>query len=193
MKFQLQDVVEMAKRGNKDAAEEVIDRVKPLIYSAVRRYISRWDKDDLYQEACLTVMECIRDFDPQKGVPFLTYVKKKVNFRLFNASRCRRLVLSLEQRFTVEEGEGRTLEEMLVGTEPGVEEQILLRMEKKRLYDAIEKLSPKQKRVILMHFFEGLKYKDIARMGKNHYKSVLRIKDRALSSLRKNLEYDRPK
>ncbi|NLW01403.1 MAG: sigma-70 family RNA polymerase sigma factor [Clostridiales bacterium] len=190
MKYQLQDLVDMARNGCMDAAEEILERLKPLIYSAVRRYVSGWDKDDLYQEACLTVIQCIKEFDPQKGVPFLAFVKKKVYYRLFNVSRRQRSGLSLEQTFEGQDGESRMLEELLASTEPGIEEQILLSMEKKQLYEAIDKLSPKQKQVIMMHFFQGLKYKDIARLRETHYKSVLRLKDRALSSLRKNLGHD---
>ena len=190
VKYQLQDLVDMARNGCMDAAEEILERLKPLIYSAVRRYVSGWDKDDLYQEACLTVIQCIKEFDPQKGVPFLAFVKKKVYYRLFNVSRRQRSGLSLEQTFKGQDGESRMLEELLASTEPGIEEQILLSMEKKQLYEAIDKLSPKQKQVIMMHFFQGLKYKDIARLRETHYKSVLRLKDRALSSLRKNLGHD---
>jgi RNA polymerase sporulation-specific sigma factor len=190
VKYQLQDLVDMARNGCMDAAEEILERLKPLIYSAVRRYVSGWDKDDLYQEACLTVIQCIKEFDPQKGVPFLAFVKKKVYYRLFNVSRRQRSGLSLEQTFEGQDGESRMLEELLASTEPGIEEQILLSMEKKQLYEAIDKLSPKQKQVIMMHFFQGLKYKDIARLRETHYKSVLRLKDRALSSLRKNLGHD---
>jgi RNA polymerase sporulation-specific sigma factor len=165
VKYQLQDLVDMARNGCMDAAEEILERLKPLIYSAVRRYVSGWDKDDLYQEACLTVIQCIKEFDPQKGVPFLAFVKKKVYYRLFNVSRRQRSGLSLEQTFEGQDGESRMLEELLASTEPGIEEQILLSMEKKQLYEAIDKLSPKQKQVIMMHFFQGLKYKDIARLG----------------------------
>jgi hypothetical protein len=38
--------------------------------------------------------------------------------------------------------------------------------------------------------FTILKYKEIARIRKSHYKSVLRLKDRALKSLRENMGND---
>ena len=63
VRYRLQDTVIKAKQGDANATEEILKKLKPLIYSAIRRYASGWDKDDLYQEACLTVIECIKDFD----------------------------------------------------------------------------------------------------------------------------------
>lgn len=191
VRYRLQDTVIKAKQGDANATEEILKKLKPLIYSAIRRYASGWDKDDLYQEACLTVIECIKDFDPGRGIPFLAYVKKKVYFSLFNTfQRQQRPVLSLDQTHEGQDGENSTLGEQLASPEPGVEELVLTDLEIKQLYGAVGKLSPKQKQVIQMHFFEGLKYKEIARIRKSHYKSVLRLKDRALKSLRENMGND---
>ncbi len=187
MRYLLQEIVEKAKDGDEAAKEELLYRLQPMIYAAISR---NWgdDKEDLYQEACIVVLECIRDYDAGRGVPFLLYVKKKLNFRLFNITRRRRYTISLDQRLPVDDGEGSTLGDLLPSGEPKIHDIIEQEEEIKELYTAIQQLTSKQRQVILMHFFEGLKYKDIARKGGKHYKSILRLKDRALNSLKEKIE-----
>lgn len=186
MSFLLQKTLEKAKEGSKTAKEELLNRLQPMINAAVNR---NWgdDKEDLYQEACIAVLECIKDYDPGRGVPFLLYVKKMLNFRLFNITRRRRHIISLDQRLSVDDGEGSTFGDLLPSGEPNIQDIIIQKEDIKELYAAIQQLTPKQRQVILMHFFEGIKYKDIAQKRGKHYKSVLRLKDRALSSLKERM------
>nr|PZN11255.1 MAG: sigma-70 family RNA polymerase sigma factor [Caldicoprobacter oshimai] len=188
LEYLLKGVVERAKRGEAAAAQQVIDRLHPLICSAIRRCGPGLDRKDLYQEACLIILQCIRDFDPSKGVPFLVYVKKRVYFGLINAGRQRVPAISLDKEFEGHDGDTCTLGDLLMSPQPGVEETVMQTGEVRRLYRAIGQLSPKQRQVILLHFFYGLKYRDIARARNSHYKSVLRLKDRALKSLKRHLE-----
>lgn len=188
MEYLFKDLVEKAKSNETAAIQEVINRLRPLVCSAIRRCGARHEWEDLYQEACLVVLECLRDFDPSRGVPFLVYVKKRVYFRLMNATRQRVSAISLDKEIEGHDGDTCTLSDLIIDPQGNVEEAVEKSGEIKRLYSAIGKLSPKQKGVILMHFFYGLKYKDIARLRNSHYKSVLRLKDRALKSLREHLD-----
>jgi len=186
--YLLKGLVERAKKGEATAAQQVIDRLHPLIRSAIRRRGAELDGEDSYQEACLIILQCIKDFDPSKGVPFLVYVKKRVYFGLINASRQRISAISLDKEFEGNDGDTCTLADLLMSPQPGVDETVMQDDEARLLYRALSKLSPKQRRVILLHFFYGLKYKDIARARNSHYKSVLRLKERALKSLKEHLE-----
>lgn len=188
MVYVLKELVEKAKQGDSAAAEEIIVRLRPLIYSVISQRGSGSDRDDLYQQACLIVLECIKDFNPSRGVPFLIYVKKKVYFGLLNVSRHKSDTISLDQEIKGYDSEGCTLSHLLESKDPGVEEVVMQNYDARQLYHAIGRLSPKQRQVILLHFFKGLKFKDIARVRKSHYKSVLRLKDRALKFLREEME-----
>ncbi len=188
MEYLLKGLVERAKGGDTAAAQQVIDRLYPLICSAMRRHGHGLDREDLYQEACLIVLQCIKDFDPSKGIPFLVYVKKRVYFGLMNVGRQRVLAISLDKELEGHDGDTCTLADLLVSPQLGVDETVVQSDEVRRLYCAIGKLSSKQRQVVLLHFFYGLKYKDIARARNIHYKSVLRLKDRALKSLKEHLE-----
>lgn len=188
MEYLLKGLVERAKRGETVAAQQVIDRLHPLICSAIRRHGGEPDREDLYQETCLIILQCIRDFDPSKGVPFLVYVNKRVRFGLMNICRRRVSTISLDKELEGHDSDTCTLADLLMSPQPGVDETVVQGDEVRHLYHAISKLSPKQRQVILLHFFYGLKYRDIARARNSHYKSVLRLKDRALKSLKEHLE-----
>ncbi|MBM7582614.1 RNA polymerase sporulation-specific sigma factor [Caldicoprobacter guelmensis] len=188
MEYLFKELVEKAKSNERAAIQEVINRLRPLVCSAIRRCGAGHEWEDLYQEACLVVLECLRDFDPSRGVPFLVYVKKRMYFSLMNAARQRVSAISLDKEIEGHDGDTCTLSDLIVDPQGNVEEAVEKSGEIRRLYSAIGKLSPKQKGIILMHFFYGLKYKDIARLRNSHYKSVLRLKDRALKSLREHLD-----
>jgi len=55
-------LVAQAKDKNKEAAMEIIIRLKPLICANVKRGGMGLDKEDLYQELCLVVLECINTY-----------------------------------------------------------------------------------------------------------------------------------
>jgi len=188
LEYLFKELVERAKEGEATAAQQLIDKLYPLIHCAMRRCGTWLDREDLYQEACLIILQCIKDFVPSKGVPFLVYVKKRVYFGLTNIARQGIQTVSLDKEFEGHDGDICTLADLLMSPQPGVEEKVVQDDEVRRLYRAIRKLSPKQRQVILLHFFHGLRYKDIARARNSHYKSVLRLKDRALKSLKEHLK-----
>ena len=69
----------------------------------------------------------------------------------------------------------------------GMEEGIIREEILDSLRKGMESLTQKQKEVIIGHYFEGKKFKDIAIDRQVHYKTVLRLKDRAIKKLREEL------
>ena len=181
MKYQYQSLVEEAKKGNKGAMNQLIENMKPLIYSAIGRYGRGYDREDLYQEACLILMESVYSFDPNRGVPFLAYIKSRVYYGIFNRTRNKVFHLSIDA--PLEEGGEETLGDILQDPSARVEEKIIAGEDRARLVEALNRLSPKQKQVIELHYFSDLKLKDIAERRNVHYKGILRLKKRALENL----------
>lgn len=181
MKCQYQTLVEKAKKGDKESMAQLIQNMHPLIYSAIRRYGKDSDKEDLYQEACIILIESVYSYEPERGVAFLTYIKKRIYYGIFNRTRNNTCYVSINQ--PLEDGETNTLEDIIEDPNAQVEQKIIDNEEKDRLMSAISHLSPKQRQVIELHYMSGMTLKDIAKARGVHYKGVLRLKDRALKKL----------
>jgi len=176
-------LVAQAKDKNKEAAMEIIIRLKPLICANVKRGGMGLDKEDLYQELCLVVLECINTYDPGKGAPFLAYVKRAVQYRVWNLNKARRWEISLD----AQDEQGNALGDYLSDPGGDADAALLKRCEMESLKKALEELSAKQNQVILSHYFKREKLKQIAARQKKHPKGVMSLKKRALSVLREKL------
>ncbi len=68
-----------AKRGDRDAADEMVAGNSGLIWSIARRYFGRGvDPDDLYQLGCVGFLKAVEGFDPSFGTQFSTYAVPKI-------------------------------------------------------------------------------------------------------------------
>ncbi len=181
MEYLYKDLVNKAKKGSRDAAEELIARLKPLIYSAIKRYKRDYDTEDLYQEACIILLEAIRNFDEERKVPFLAFARSRIYYGIHNLTRKEVKMQSLDQPLWEEDGQ--SLLDKLEDTKEGVEELMVRAEIYESLRDGIKLLTQKQRDVIISHYFEGKKLKDIAKDRGIHYKTVLGLKDRAIKEL----------
>lgn len=68
-----------ARDGDKQASEQLITENSGLIWSVVKRFISRGtEADDLYQLGCLGFLKAIEGFDLAYGTQFSTYAVPKI-------------------------------------------------------------------------------------------------------------------
>jgi len=183
MKDEFAKLVEMAKLRDPKAAEDILTRLRPLIYSHMRHDIAGMDKDDLYQEACLLILECVKNFDAAKGVPFLAYVKRSMQYKMWNLKKTAVNEISLDEPTQ----DGTTLLDTLMSKDSSVDEQVFLICKTDELKRALVSISKKQLQVLVMHYFEGIKLSDIAKIRGVHPKAVLHLKKRALKALCKKM------
>ncbi len=181
MKYQYQDLVEKAKNGDRGSMAQLIQKMQPLIYSAIRRYGRDGDREDLYQEACVILIESVYNYEPDRGVPFLHYIKSRIYYGIFNRTKNNIHHISIHQ--PLEDGEADTLEDIIEDPKAQLEQKVIEQDEIDRLRSALDHLSPKQRQVIELHYFAGMTLKDIAKARGVHYKGVLRLKERALKKL----------
>lgn len=79
MTAQQEELLRLAKSGDRDAGEQLIVGNSGLIWSIARRYFGRGvDPDDLYQLGCLGFLKAVEGFDPAFGTQFSTYAVPKI-------------------------------------------------------------------------------------------------------------------
>jgi len=67
-------LIELAKKGDADAKNTLINQNYPLVKSVIRRYRNKGvDYDDLFQLGCVGFVKAINNFDANFGVKFSTY------------------------------------------------------------------------------------------------------------------------
>ncbi len=68
-------LVEKAQSGDQDAKTVLIEENSPLIKSIIKRFRDKGvEYDDLYQIGCIGFLKAIKNFNPEFGVKFSTYV-----------------------------------------------------------------------------------------------------------------------
>lgn len=75
----IEELLPLAKAGDKDASEALITENSGLIWAVVRRFIGRGvEPEDLYQLGCLGFLKAIEGFDTAFGTQFSTYAVPKI-------------------------------------------------------------------------------------------------------------------
>ncbi|WDU82665.1 RNA polymerase sigma factor [Caloramator sp. Dgby_cultured_2] len=90
-----------------------------------------------------------KNYDVNSNVPFEAYVKRAVLNSIREYARKIKEHISLDEDLTED---GEDLYE-IIPSEVDIENERIKREDIKRLYNAINNLSPKQREVILEHFF----------------------------------------
>jgi RNA polymerase sporulation-specific sigma factor len=185
MNYTYKNLLEEAKAGNQKAQLELLNRLKPLLYSTIKRYAWGLDKEEMLQEASLCVLEGIQQFDEAKGIPFLAYIKTKLKFYIYNQSRKQRVTYSLNTsaNTSTDGEEGQDFLDLLADHSVDLIGDILCSEQKAAVQAALNQLDPRQRQVILLHYFNRTSLKDIAKQQGVSYKTILRRKNKALAVL----------
>lgn len=182
MKIATEEVIEAALDGSGKDVEYLIECLEPLIKKSIRSYYYRKDEfEDLVQEGRLKVLECLRTYDPDRGVHFLGYVKMSLKFLYLNM-KDGGLVLSIDQ----EDGEGMRIIDGLA-SDDDIEEDLVLAMDRSILQDALGDLTIIERKVIYDFYIEGKSMVAIAEARGVSYRTVVNNKSRALAKLEEKL------
>ena len=73
------DLLELARRGDREATARALELNSGLIWAVVKRYYGRGaEPEDLYQLGCLGFLKAVQGFDPAYGTQFSTYAVPKI-------------------------------------------------------------------------------------------------------------------
>lgn len=178
------ELVIRAKEGNSNAVADVLDRLKPLLISSIRRYFNDYRQyDDLIQDGNLMIVECLNDFDPSKGVHFLGYIKSKLRFMYLNKHKIR-VHSSLNK--TIGEGSVEIVD-LLVSEDRNILQVIVEGDDLNLLNLAMDILTKRQRQVIELHYIEGINMVDIAALLGVSYRTIINTKVVSLDKLKREI------
>jgi len=181
----MEKLVRQAKENKEEAKLEIIERLKPLIYTYIRKYRNfNDDLEDLYQDGVLEILKIIEDYDFNKGVRFLGYAKLRL--RYFYLDRLK-YTISREMESLNSKYKDTDLEkiDLIVDTRVDIEARIISLDENIELYRAYEKLTKREREVIDYYYIKGLSMVEISEKLGLAYRTVINNKANGIKRLQK--------
>lgn len=186
-------IVEIARTGDVDAQEYLINKYKNYVRAKARTYfLLGGDQEDLIQEGMIGMYKAIRDFRSDKLSSFRAFaelcITRQIITAIKTATRQKHIPLnsyvSLNKPIYDEDSD-RTLLDVITGnkvTDP--EELIISREEFTEIEEKMGELLSSLEWKVLMYYLEGKSYQEIAEDLGRHVKSI----DNALQRVKRKLE-----
>lgn len=188
-----EEIAELAKNGNVEALEYLINKYKNFVRAKARTYfLIGADREDIIQEGMIGLYKAIRDYRCDRQASFRAFaeicVTRQIITAIKTATRQKHIPLnsyiSLNKPVFDEESE-RTLGEVVTTDKASNPEDLFINQE--NLLD-IEStmhriLSPLEQEVVTL-YLDGKSYVEIAQQLNRHVKSV----DNALQRVKRKLE-----
>ncbi len=183
------EVASLAARGREPAFRELLRRYQGPVFSLVYRMVrDRATAEDLAQEAFVRAFQAIGTFDP--AFKFSSWIFKIAHNHTIDHLRKRKLdTVSLEGSPYSRDDEDEARTRMEVASAGETPEQVLEARELgSRLEEAIGRLRPEYRAVVLLRHVEGYAYDEIARILDLPLGTVKTFLHRARAQLKEMLE-----
>lgn len=180
------ELVFSAQRGDKEAYGKLARKYQQILYHIALAYLqNEFDAEDAVQETLITAYLQLRSLrDPAK---FGNWIRKILKWHCFRKKlRIRRVSKITKSISELEEAEKKKIKAETVIS--SVENEYEKKELKLAVREAIESLPPKYREVIVLHYVDGLKYREISNLLGISQKAVERIVYRAKKILRKSLK-----
>lgn len=188
-----EELVEIAKCGNNNALEFIIERYRNFVKTKARAYfLVGADRDDIVQEGMIGLCKAIRDYRADKLSSFKVFAELCVTRQIITAIKTAtrqkhsplNTYISLNRPVYFEDGERTLLDVIssLMVSDP--EEEIIAQEECKKIKSKINELLSDLEKKVLIFYAEGRSYQEIALELNRHVKSI----DNALQRIKRKLE-----
>lgn len=147
--------------------EEVYKQFERFLHSQASHWKSKFEYDEIFQTAVLGLMKAYKTYDESKGLLFMTYLSTVVNNEILMYNRKHERYLGQESLNRVIPGKDHSeceLQELIADEKNGIEELLEsfeLEDNKQQLKAAMEKLSERQRNVIVDYYIKGLNQNQI--------------------------------
>ncbi len=172
-------LVEQYLQGNESAFSELIYRHKEKIFSFIRSYISNsHTANDIFQETFFKVIEALKKGEYKETQKFLNWVLCITHHEIINSFRDIKRGVVIQTTELNPDGQEVDILNTLIILEECHENYIVKKQFRKRVRKLIRHLAIEQQQVIILRFFFGLNFKEIARqydiskntaLGRLHY------------------------
>jgi len=158
-----EDLLSRFRKGQRDVFGTLVRRYQRELYGYLRRYLGDADlADDVFQTTFVQVFAKAGQYEP--GRPVRPWLYAIATNQAIDAMRRlgRQAAVSLEQTETEADGERRGLIEMIEAREADPFENVNAAETRQIVRACINQLPDFMKQVILMAYYQGLKYQEIA-------------------------------
>ena len=174
-------LVRLAKSGQTEAVEQLVDLYGPRLYGLLYRMTgSATDAEDLLQEAYIKMLRGLGHYEENgRFEPWLFSIAANLA-RDWLRRQARAVVVTAAR--TDDEAEPT-----IASDEPQVEYQMVLAEQADQLQRALAQLTAAEREVVTLRFFSDLSFKEIAAVLKVPLGTALARAHRALNHLRERL------
>jgi RNA polymerase sigma-70 factor, ECF subfamily len=159
-----EDLLLRARRGDRDAFAVLVRRYEREMYGYLKRYLGdRSLAEDVFQNTFLALYRKSNHYEPGKPVrPWLYTIATHQAIDALRRNGRHQAVSLNEYREVTGDGESQRLMELLQDREPGPLEQANGQENRERVRTAVDQLPEFLRQVLLMAYYQGLKYREIA-------------------------------
>lgn len=194
-----EEIIRLAKGGDDEAKEVIVNRYKGVIYKFVNKYYNGYTmnselKQDLISDGYYAVLKAINDYDETKAkFSTFVYIQVRNNVQLGLKQTMKQLKYG-ETSFDSElnsgsEDNATTLYDIISDENVNIENDYIDRDEKERMWSIIYKLcTPNEISTFKLLAKDGLTYEDIAKELGTTVSAVCRRRDRGTKKIKKYLE-----
>lgn len=186
MYSEINKLLDAAQNGDIATKEILIFKLKPIVLSSIKMYFNKTDLyEDLIQEGYEIILRALKDYDKDKGVHFLGYVKAMLKFHYLNNNRKNKEYISLNQTIRSNDDSLELID--CIADENLLQDEIVIKNEEiLDLIRALDKLTKRQREVITMYYIQDVSLKEISKRLNISYRTAVNIKTSAIKKLRKH-------
>jgi RNA polymerase sporulation-specific sigma factor len=176
-------IIQESLKGDKIYVEILLKRLNPVIIKNIYTYWSPSDPltQDLQQEGYMIILQSLKDFDTDRKVHFLQYVKIRLYYfyKDYFKKSIKNDALSMDHLY-------ETGRELISDCRDQLT-SIILKEEEDSLHKCIDELSEKEQMIISLFYFRRLSIQEIADKLGIKYRAVINIKSNAVRKLRRKM------
>lgn len=189
MTTQMRHCVRAAQRGDKLAAEELLQTFMPLLHHQAKRYQSYYQNfEEAFSTACHGAIHCIFQYDLEQPETVTKMMVASVRNHLRRESYQKQCYDKRIEKNIIENDTVTDLPEAILASEGECPESQYLQNEMRwKMNQAMATLPELQRRIIWLHFFHGYSYQHIAEECKLSKSTIRDYVKRGLIQLRQYL------
>lgn len=180
---EIERIVKEVKKGNQESFNDFFFKFKNYVYFIAGQYISSpQERDDLVQNAFILIFKNIKDLRNMDKI--LSWMKRIIAtaYKEMRVSNER-----LKRKAEIHNEDITDIEDLYDEEMPLPDDIAIQHDEKVELMSAIKKLSEKQRRIVLLYYFQGFTTREISNMEGVSEGSIKNSLIRAKDSLRKKI------